>query len=443
MNHSTSRWLPAVVMALAIVIAPAHAMDGPRPYDAEITRRVLDVEKDVIAWRRDFHEHPELSNRETRTGAVLAEKLRAMGLEVHDHIARTGVVAVLRGGKPGPVVALRSDMDALPVTVATGLPFASQVRAPYRGQEVGVMHACGHDAHMAMLLGVAQVLTQMRAQVPGTVKFIFQPAEEGAPSGEAGGASLMIQEGVLRDPKPEVIFGMHVVNWSAGSITYHPEGAMAASDVIHITLLGRQTHGGRPWEGIDPVVASAQVILGLQTIVSRQSDITIAPAVLTIARISGGIRNNVIPDSVQMEGTLRTFDPQMRDTIMAHIRRTAQDIAAASGASATVWFDGSNPVVWNDAALTARMEPTLRRVAGTAHVAVTPPKTWAEDFAFYAKQIPGLFVDLGVNAPGDVQEKTAPNHSPHFMVDEAQLKVGMRTMATLAMDYMTSAGHAK
>ena len=441
MNRLALACTTALLLLGAASFAPAFAADAARPYDAEITRRVATIEKDVIAWRRDFHEHPELSNRETRTGGVIAEKLKAMGLEVRTGVAKTGVVAVLRGGKPGPVVALRSDMDALPVTEDTGLPFASKLRTTYNGQDVGVMHACGHDAHMAMLLGVAQVLTQMKSQVPGTIKFIFQPAEEGAPSGEDGGASLMIQEGVLRDPKPEAIFGMHVVNWAAGSITYHPEGAMAASDVIHITIHGRQTHGGRPWEGIDPVVASAQVILGLQTIVSRQSDITIAPAVLTIARVSGGVRNNVIPDSVQMEGTLRTFDPQMRDTIIAHIRRTAEDIASASGAHANIWFDGSNPVVWNDAALTTRMEPTLRRVAGAANVYVTPPKTWAEDFACYAKQIPGLFVDLGVNAPGVAQEKTAPNHSPHFMVDEAQLKVGMRTMATLAMDYLS--GHAK
>ena len=426
------------IALFAILAAPHAAIAAPpsRAYDAEITRRANAGMADVIAWRRDFHEHPELSNRETRTSAAVAEKLKAMGLEVRTGIARTGVVAVLRGGKPGPVVALRSDMDALPVREEVDVPFASKAHTLYNGQDVGVMHACGHDTHMAMLLGAARVLTDMKAQVPGTVLFIFQPAEEGAPAGEEGGASLMIKEGVLRDPHPSAIFGMHVVNWAAGTLTYHPEGAMAASDIVHIIVRGRQTHGGRPWEGIDPVIASAQVITGLQTIISRQIDLTNAPAVLSIGMVHGGIRNNVIPDSVVMEGTLRTFDPAMRDTIMAHIRRTAEDIAASSGARAQVDFTGPNPVVWNDAALTARMAPTLARVVGEKNAYVTPPKTWAEDFSYYAKEVPGLFIDLGINPPGIAQEKTAPNHSPRFYVDESNLVVGVRTWASLALDYL-------
>jgi len=405
---------------------------------AEIDRRAALVEGKVVAWRRDIHEHPELSNREVRTAQIVAEHLRALGLEVRTGVAHNGVVGVLRGGKPGRVVALRADMDALPVTEEVNVPFASKVRTTYNGQDVGVMHACGHDAHVAILMGVAELLAGMRRDLPGTVKFIFQPAEEGVPAGESGGAEMMIAEGALDDPKPGAIFGLHVFPYPAGEIRYRAGGAMASADGLRVVVRGRQTHGAQPWSGIDPIVVASQIVLGLQTITSRQVDITSAPAIVTIGAVHGGVRNNIIPDSVVMIGTIRAFDTAMRRDIWMRVRRTAESVAQSAGAVAAVTIDSGPPVTYNDPALTTQMTPTLRRVAGADKVGSAEAKTTAEDFSRYQEKIPGLFFFLGITPPGVDPRSAAPNHSPRFFVDEAALPVGVRALAHLAVDYTTS-----
>ena len=319
-----------------------------------------------MAWRRDIHEHPELGNREFRTAALVAEHLRALGMEVRTEVGHTGVVATLRGGRPGPVVALRADMDALPVTELVDLPFASKVRTTYNGQEVGVMHACGHDNHVAILMGVADVLASVKDDLPGSVKFIFQPAEEGAPSGERGGAELMLEEGAFENPTPEAVFGLHVAPGPLGHLSYRSGSAMASSDGLRIVVRGRQTHGAIPWGGIDPIVVSSQIVLGLQTIASRQLPVTLTPSIITIGSIHGGVRGNIIPDEVEMVGTIRTFDEEVREDIHRRIRQTAELIAASAGATAEVFISEGYPVTENDPALTERMVPTLQRVAETA-----------------------------------------------------------------------------
>ena len=406
--------------------------------DAEIDRRAALVEGKVVAWRRDIHAHPELSNREVRTAQMVADHLRALGLEVRTGVAHNGVVGVLRGGKPGRVVALRADMDALPVTEEVNVPFASKVRATYNGQDVGVMHACGHDAHVAILMGVAELLAGMKADLPGTVKFIFQPAEEGVPSGESGGAEMMIAEGALDNPKPGAIFGLHVFPYPAGEIHYRAGGAMASADGLRIVVRGRQTHGAQPWSGIDPIVVASQIVLGLQTITSRQVDITSSPAIVTIGAVHGGVRNNIIPDSVVMIGTIRAFDTAMRRDIWMRVRRTAEGVAQSAGAVAAVTIDSGPPVTYNDPTLTEQMTPTLRRVAGADKVGSAEAKTTAEDFSRYQEKIPGLFFFLGITPPGVDPRSAAPNHSPRFFVDEAALPVGVRALAHLAVDYLTA-----
>ncbi len=431
-------WLAAVSLLLAVQPAPAAAQ-ASAPLTAEIDRRASEVESRVVAWRRDIHQHPELSNRETRTAKLIADHLRGLGMEVRTGVAHTGVVGVLRGGKPGKVVALRADMDALPVTEQVDLPFASRVRTTYNGQDVGVMHACGHDTHVAMLMGVAQVLAGMRQQLPGTVKFIFQPAEEGPPPGEEGGAALMVKQGVLQNPRPEAIFGLHVgvQPQPVGTISYRPLGFMAAADMIRIVVRGRQTHGAAPWGGVDPIVVSAQIVNALQTIPSRQVNLTTAPAVVTIGSIQGGVRNNIIPDTVVMLGTIRTFDAAMQKDIHTRVRRTVEMIAQSAGATAEVEITRSTPVTSNDPALTERMVGTLRRVAGAESVKLAPVTMGAEDFAVYQQEIPGLFFFLGVVPEGQDLTRVAANHSPQFFVDEAALPVGVRAMAHLAVDYLS------
>lgn len=425
-------------MAVLTVFAIPSLQAQASRLDAEVDRRAAQVGDKVLAWRRDIHAHPELSNRETRTAEIVAQHLRSLGLEVRTGVAHTGVVGVLRGGKPGRVIALRADMDALPVTEEVDVPFASKVRTTYNGQEVGVMHACGHDTHTAMLMGVAEVLAGMRSQLPGTVKFIFQPAEEGAPVGEQGGAELMIQEGVLDNPKPEAIFGLHVFPYPAGDIRYRPGGFMASSDRFQIVVRGRQTHGALPWAGIDPIVVASQIVLGLQTITSRQIDVTAAPAIVTVGAINGGVRYNIIPDSVVMIGTIRAFDTAVRADIIQRVRRTAESIAQSAGATAQVVIDSAgNAVTYNDPALTEKILPTLRQVAGASHVSLSPPITAAEDFSRYQQRIPGVFFFLGITPPGTDPSKAAPNHSPRFFVDEAALPVGVRALARVAVDYLT------
>ncbi len=405
--------------------------------DPMVEKLADEVEPKVIEWRRWIHQHPELSNREYETGKMVAEHLRALGIEVTHPIAHTGVKGVLRGGKPGPVVALRADMDALPVTERVDLPFASKVRATYLGQEVGVMHACGHDSHTAILMGVAEVLARMRDELPGTVVFIFQPAEEGAPPGEEGGAELMVKQGVLDDPKVDVIFGLHISSGlEVGKIRYKPGGTMAASDRLVIKIHGKQTHGSRPWSGVDPITVAGQVLTGLQTIVSRQMELTNEAVVISIGKIQGGVRSNIIPEEVEMIGTIRTLDTVMQRKAHAAIHRMVRHIAQAHGATAEVDIQIGYPVTYNDPALTEAMLPTLKKVAGEPNVILSKAITGAEDFSFYARRVPGLFFFLGGMPPGQDPETAPPHHTPDFYLDESGFKLGVRALANLALDYM-------
>ncbi len=424
-----------LVLLFVVSATPLYAADAVSTQD--IDRLAKEIEAKVIAWRRDIHEHPELGNREVRTAKLVAEHLQKLGLEVKTGVAKTGVVAVLKGGKPGPVVALRADMDALPVVEAVDLPFASKVKGEYEGKEVGVMHACGHDTHVAILMGVAEMFAKIKDQLPGTVKFIFQPAEEGPPRGEEGGAALMVKEGVLENPKPNAIFGLHVVAMmTTGTIGYRAGPMMAAADILRIKVKGRQTHGSQPWSGVDPIVAASQIVLGLQTIVSRQVNITNEPAVVTIGSIHGGNRFNIIPEEVEMVGTIRTLDEAMRDDIHKRIKNTAEMIAASQGATAQVEIEKPYAVTINDEELTALMVPTLKRVAGDKNVYIRPKTTGAEDFAFYQQKIPGLFYFVGITPPGSDLTKVAVNHSPKFFVDESGLLLGIRSLAAVAVDYL-------
>jgi amidohydrolase len=429
---------PFIVHAVTLLgFAGAAFGATPKQLHDAIDQRAAAVEGKTIERRRYIHEHPELSNCEFKTAEMVASHLEGLGMEVRTKVAHTGVVGVLKGGLPGPVVALRADMDALPVTEQTGLPFASKERAEYNGQDVGVMHACGHDMHTAILMGVAEVLAGMRDQLPGTVKFIFQPAEEGAPEGEKGGADLMIAEGALDDPHPGAIFGLHVIpTYDVGQVAFRAGGMMASADRLKIVVHGNQSHGAKPWLGTDPIVIASQIVLGLQTIASRQIDVTLAPAIITIGAINGGIRFNIIPDEVEMIGTIRTFDTDMQKDIHDRIRRTAKDIAESAGATAEVEIVTETPVTYNDPDLTRMMTPTVQAVVGGENALETRPQTWAEDFACYQKEIPGLFVYLGVRTPGAKPEDFPSNHSPRFMADEDAMVVGVRLLSFLAVDYL-------
>jgi amidohydrolase len=402
------------------------------------------VEGAVVAWRRDLHQHPELGNREFRTAGIVAEHLRALGLdEVRTGVAHTGVVGLLKGALPGPVVALRADMDGLPVTEEVDVPFVSKARGQWNGEEVGVMHACGHDCHVAILMGVAQVLAGLRGQLRGSVKFIFQPAEEMPPEGEDGGAKMMVAEGALEKPTPNAIFGLHVTSrLPVGVVGYRPGPTMASSDKLKITVHGRQTHGAAPWMGVDPIVTAAQVILGLQTVVSRTIDLTEEPAVVTIGAIRGGVRENIIPDSVEMRGTIRTFNEQMRDDIHERVTNLAEFVSRGSRAGCKVCIDKNYPVTINDPALTEAMVPTMKRVAGEQGLMLVPKVTGSEDFSFFQRVVPGLFVFLGVTPAGTDPKKAAPNHSPRFYADDTGLLLGVRTMAHLACDFLEAPAKA-
>ena len=411
----------------------SHAQVSPGQLDL----LAAEAQPQVVEWRRWFHQNPELSNREFNTAVKVAEALREMGLEPITGIAHTGIIAVIEGGKPGPLVAIRSDMDGLPVIEETGLPFASTAKDVYNGQDVGVMHACGHDAHMSMLLGAAWVLNSVRDQLAGSVMLIFQPAEEGPPAGEEGGASLMLEEGIWDEAKPEAVFGIHVgIGIPGGQIAVKPGPLMAAADRYQITIKGRQSHGARPWDGVDPIVVAAQIILGLQTIASRQVDVTLAPSIISVGRISGGVRNNVIPDQVELEGTIRTFDEGMRRDIHARMERTARAIAEAAGAEIEFELDIGTPSVINDPELLAQVMPTLLRVAGKDHVNSLTPQTVAEDFSEYANQTPGLFLFLGNGPPGVDPTTLAGNHSPFFDTHEPNLEMGVRIFSNLVVDYL-------
>jgi amidohydrolase len=415
-----------------------NAPDAPFPFDASLEAAAERLEPQVIAWRRDLHRNPELGNRELRTAAIVARHLRELGFDsVQEQVAHTGVVGVLRGGLPGPVVALRADMDALPVAEEVDVPFRSEARSEWNGQQCGVMHACGHDAHTAILMGVAQALAEIRERIPGTVKFIFQPAEETPPIGEDGGARMMVEQGCLRNPDVGAIFGLHVTSvFPTGMIGYRSGPLMASADDFRVFVRGSQTHAAMPWRGVDPIVVSSQIVLGLQTIVSRSMNITHEPSVVTVGVFQGGVRHNIIPDEVKLEGTIRTFDEAQRDEIHAHVTRISEMIAAAGGATAKVhihrWYD----VTVNDPGLTDWSLPTLQRVAGERDVKVVDKVCGAEDFSFYQKEVPGFFYFVGCTPPERDAATAAPNHSPRFYVDEDCLKIGMKTLGALALDWL-------
>jgi amidohydrolase len=423
-------------LPLVILLFSVSDLQAQFHFSTQVENLSKFVEPDVIKWRRYFHEHPELSNREFKTAEFVADYLKTLNLEVRTGIAHTGVVGILRTGKPGPVVALRADMDALPVVERVDLPFASRVKSTYAGQEVGVMHACGHDTHVAMLMGAAKVLSQMKDQLQGDVVFIFQPAEEGAPPGENGGAKMMVEEGVLKNPKSEVIFGLHINSATeVGKVRYRPGGTMAAADRFVITVNGKQTHGSTPWTGIDPVIVAAQIVEGLQFIVGRQTELTKDAAVISVGRIQGGVRNNIIPETVEIEGTIRTLDTQMQDKIHADIERMAVNIAESMGASAKVEIFRYVPVTYNDPELTEQMLPILHQTLGKDNVVLSKAVTGAEDFSFYAKEIPGLFLFLGGMSPGMDPAMAPPHHTPDFFIDEAGMLHGVKLLCNMTLDY--------
>ncbi|OKS89379.1 amidohydrolase [Mucilaginibacter polytrichastri] len=408
---------------------------------AAVSKKADAMEKKVIAWRRDFHEHPELGNHEVRTADIVAKHLQSLGIEVKTGVAHTGVVGILKGGKPGPVVALRADMDGLPVTERVNIPFASKVKTMYNGNEVGVMAACGHDSHVAILMGVAEILASMKADLHGTVKFIFQPAEEGPPVGEDGGAELMVKEGVLENPKVDVIFGLHINSQTeVGKIGYRPGGTMAAVNDMQIIVKGRSAHGAYPWSSIDPIVVSAQIINNLQTIVSRNLDVTQNGAVVTIGAINGGNRSNIIPEKVEMLGTLRALSTADEKMLIERVKQIATKTAEANGATAEVKIPYSNhyPVTYNDPALTAKMLPTLQATAGTENVLLRPAATGAEDFSFFEQKVPGLFFFLGGMPKGGDPLKAPSHHTPDFYIDESGFTLGVKAMCNLTLEYMTS-----
>lgn len=396
------------------------------------------VESKVIEWRHHIHQNPELSNREFKTAEYVAAHLKSLGIEVQTGIAHTGVVGILKGKKSGKVVALRADMDALPVVERNDLPYKSEVTSVFNGQETGVMHACGHDTHVAILMGVAEVLSKNR-NFPGTVKFIFQPAEEGPPPGEEGGAKLMVKEGVLENPKVDAIFGLHINSGThVGKITYKPGGMMAASQRFVINVKGKQAHGSTPWQSVDPIVTSAQIINGLQTLISRESELTEEGAVISVGSIHSGIRFNIIPESLEMIGTIRTLDKDMKELIRKRMQEMVPAIAQAYRAEATVTIQDGADITFNNEALTEKMIPTLERVAGNENVYEINAITGAEDFSYFQNEVPGLFFFLG-GTPLDMKESEAPSHhTPSFIVDDASMKLGVKALSNLAVDFLKS-----
>lgn len=424
------------IFVFALLPITVSAQTNPK-LQTKIDQMAKDIEAKVIEWRRDFHQHPELSNREFKTAAKVAEHLKSLGIEVKTGVAKTGVVGILKGAKPGPVIALRADMDALPVTERNSLPFASKETTTFNGQETGVMHACGHDSHVAILMGVAEILSKNKADLKGTVKFIFQPAEEGPPAGEEGGADLMVKEGVLDNPKVDVVFGLHIRSISPlGQIEYKALGFMAASDWFTIKVYGKQSHGSAPWMGVDPIVVSAQIINGLQTIISRQTELTKEAAVITVGRINAGIRENIIPETAEMAGTIRTLDADMQKDIHERIKITATKIAESAGARAEVTIVSKTAVTYNDPELTQKMVASLQRAAGENKVVRINAQTGAEDFASYQKKVPGLFFFVGACPPGVDPAKAPSHHTPDFMMDEGSMVTGVKALLNVTFDYM-------
>jgi amidohydrolase len=423
---------------VSLLVAGVFSAQASTDLKPQTESAIQSIQPQMLQWRRHFHQYPELSNREVNTAKKVAEHLKSLGLEVQTGIAHHGVLGVLKGTKPGPTVALRADMDALPVTEQVDLPFASKVRSTFNGQEVGVMHACGHDAHTAMLMATASVLTQLKSQLAGTILFVFQPAEEGPPAGEEGGAKLMLKEGIFAKYKPDAIFGLHVWPGPAGQLQVKSEGIMAAADSFNITVKGKQVHGSSPWRGVDPIAVTGQLITALHQIPARQLDVTQAPAVLSVGQVHGGVRWNIIPDEVKLEGTVRTFDPQMREQLLEKMQHTSEHIAAASGATAQFHHHGFAAVTWNDATLTEWAMPTLQWAAGKAGVAPIKPITASEDFSFFQQEVPGVFFFLGIAPDNTPVDQTAPNHSPYFQVNEKALENGVRALTGLALDYLAN-----
>jgi amidohydrolase len=417
-----------------------NAPDSLFPHDALIDDHANRLEAQVIQWRRHIHANPELGNREFETAKLVAAHLHKLGFdEVREKVAYTGVVGVLKGAKPGPCVALRADMDALPVTEETDVPFKSIVRTQWNGSDAGVMHACGHDTHVAMLMGVAEILSSMRSHLAGTVKFIFQPAEETPPVGEEGGAKMMIEQGCMDNPKVDAVFGLHITSKQhTNMIGYRAGPLMASSNQFQVSVRGVQTHGAQPWSGIDPIVVSSQIILGLQTVVSRRMNITEEPSVVTIGSFHAGNRSNIIPDEAKMEGTIRAFDDGHRDAIFDCVHNICTHIAEAGGAKAEVHIASGYPVTSNDEGLTQWAVPVLKRVAGDGAVGICPKTCGAEDFSYYQKEVPGFFFFIGCTPKERPLKGASPNHSPRFYVDETSLKVGVKTMATLAVDWLNA-----
>jgi len=433
--------LPGVTAGLLFSLG-AYAQTPVTDLEQQIRKDIASIESQLIEWRRDIHQHPELGEQETRTARLVAEHLKKLGLEVQTEVGRTGVVGILKGAKPGRTVALRADMDALPVKEPAGLPFASQATGIYHGTEVDVMHACGHDAHTAMLMATAEVLTGMRDQLDGTVMFIFQPAEEGSSLVQPGpdaswGAKLMLEDGLFKTHKPDAVFAMHVMPGPSGELSWRSGATTAASDMLNITVTGHQGHGGMPWNTIDPVVASAQVINGVQTVVSRKANLTRSPAVVTIGSIHGGSGPNIVPESVAMSGTIRTYDQGVRDKLRDDLTLSAEKIAESAGATAKVSIEPMYSTTINDAELTERMAPVLERAAD-GKVATAELPGAAEDFSFFAQEAPGLYFFLGVTPDGQDPATAAPNHNPEFFVDESALVVGSRAMTMLAVDFLNN-----
>ena len=422
---------------LAIVLFPFFSVvSAQTDLNAAIDAAANKIEPQTIAWRRDFHAHPELGNREFRTSKIIADYLRSLGIEVKEGVGKTGVVGILNGSLPGPVIGLRADMDALPLVERTPVPFASKMKTTFNGQEVGVMHACGHDSHIAILMSAAKILSDMRGRLKGTVKFIFQPAEEGPPEGEEGGAALMIKEGVLDNPKVDVVFGLHInAQTESGRIKYRSEGAMAASDWFTIVVHGKGSHGSQPWGGIDPVVISAQIIEGLQTIISRQTELTKDAAVISVCVIRGGVRSNILPEEVEMAGTIRTLDTAMQRDIHERMRRTVMKIAESAGATATLSIDNKTLITYNDPTLVKLMVPSLQAAAGETNVSWMDAMTGSEDFSFFGEKVPSFFFFLGGMRPGQDPHTAAPHHTADFYIDESGFKLGVKTFCHLVFDY--------
>jgi len=430
--------ISGLIFVLLLCSNPLNAQsDSDFDWQAYIDTQTEELYDKVVEWRRHIHQYPELSNREFETAAKVADHLRSLGIEVETGVAHTGVVGVLRGGKPGPVVGLRADMDALPVKERVDIPFASTVVSEYMGREVPVMHACGHDTHVAMLMGVAEMLTEVKDEIPGTIKFIFQPAEEGAPPGEEGGAEMMVREGVLTNPDVDVVFGLHISSQTpVGHINYRSGGIMAAVNSFTIDVKGKQTHGARPWSGVDPIVVSAQIINGLQTIISRQTELTKEAAVISVGIIQAGVRSNIIPEDAYMEGTIRTLDTEMQSILFEQMHRTVEHIAKSMGAEAELTINDGYPITYNDPDLTAMMAPTLVRTAGSEKTHVINAITGAEDFSFFQREIPGLYFFIG-GMPADMDPAdAAPHHTPDFYIEEEGMKTGVRALANLTIDYM-------